>query len=235
MIGIKNFVWTRILPSVCLIGIVTNIINIIVFSQRKKLQNSIYRYFQWHSIFDLVYLSLCLVRFILKTEAFGDTKSSLWVQIYDVYVYAYITSSLAISMILIELIIATKRLLIIMNFNLTINIKFRSVIALCVGLSLVSIISLPLSLRVVNQKNCNYTVERIRCLNLSADTFGYAITQEKVPHVDLLKGLYAGVFVFRGMMAPLILILLNIAIAIKFRKLCAQKKILTRQRPASSK
>ena len=219
---VKWLVWTYVLPSLCAFGIVTNAINVLVFRQRKELKNKIYRYFLWHSIVDIMYLAFCFVRFIIKLDVFSHLHHSYWAQIYEVYVFIYIAGSLAVMMILIELLIASKRLLIIMNLNLTFKLKFRTVVVVCVALVLISLTPFPLSLRVVDQRFCEFTFENIRCVNESTRP-AYAMVHANVSYLGTLKVIYYTGSVFRALVAPLVLLLLNIAITIKFRQMCSRK------------
>lgn len=226
---VKKFVWTFILPNLCLIGLLTNSINVVVFSQRSKLKNSIYRYFQWHSMVDIVYLTICLVRLIINLEAFKSVHCLYWTKIFEAYVYRYVTASLAMFMIFIELIIAAKRLLMIMNITMTVKLKFETVIAGCALMAFASLSPLAASLRVVSAQTRRLTIEVETCTG-SAQV--YILTQDNVPHFEILKRLYMSVLVFRGLIAPLLLLLLNIGIAARFRKLCKNKTGLMTSQPS---
>ena len=224
--AIKQFVWANILPPLCLIGAFNNSINVAIFVQRKRLKNSIYKYFLWHSVFDLVYLLICFIRFVLMLETFRDIHFSYWMQLFEAYGYIFSTNSLAMLMILIELIIAIKRLLIIMNTSLVFRLKFRTVIFVCCAIAVSLSAPFTLSIRIVDQKYCNFTVEDIECLNLSEQPL-YVMTHENVPYQALLKGIYLAASILRGFVAPLALIFINLSIGIKFRQICRRKNYLT--------
>ena len=223
---VKRFVWTFILPSLCLFGIVTNTINFVVFKQRKKLKNIIYRYLLWHSVADIVYLSVCFIRFIIKLDIFSSIHLSYWAQMFEVYAYIYIAGSLAVQMIFIELLIAIKRLLIIMNFNLTYKLKFRTVVIACVVFVLLALTPFPLSLRVVDQRTCNFTADNLKCSQDSKHPI-YAIAHANIFCLSILRSIYYAGSIFRALIAPLLLLTLNIAIAVKFRQMCIRKRSLT--------
>ena len=224
--NVKLFVWTNILPPLCLIGVFNNCINVAIFVQRKRLKNSIYKYFLWHSVFDLVFLSICFIRFVLMLERFASIHHSYWMQFFEAYGYMFLTNSLAMLMILMELIIAVKRLFIVTNASWRLRFKFRTVMIVCCVIAVIQSAPFTLSIRIVDQKYCNFTVEDIACLNLS-DKPLYVMTHENVPHQALLKAIYLAALVLRGFFAPLALLFINMAIGLKFRKLCRGKNYLT--------
>ena len=130
-------------------------------------------------------------------------------------------------MILLELIIAFKRLLITSNISFSLKIRFKTTILSSFTISIGLFLPYAVSLRIVNQRDCQKTYENKRCLNNSTNDI-YAITQENVPHLDLLKNLYWFTISFRTLIAPFLLILVNIAVIIKFKRLCDSKLSLTR-------
>ena len=221
---LSQMVKSYVLPPMCFFCMMTNAANVIVFTQKKKLKSSIYQYLRWHSFVDLLYFIACFIRFVIRSERFKQTHSSYWTQFYELYVYLYFAGSLALLMILIELLVAYKRLLVIVNMKLPTMRSFRAVVATCVALSLVWMIPFPLNLKLVNQRECNFTTERIRCARHAEQL--YALTQENIPNLNIWKNLSAASFFFRGVIAPFILFVLNIFIAIKFRQLCSRKKYL---------
>ena len=217
---VKQFVFKFILPSLCLIGVLTNTINVIVFSRRTHLKNVIYRYLFCHSLVDLLYLFFCLVRFIVKLDCFSDIYLSFWVQVYEAYIYRYFTACLAAFMMLMELIIAFKRLLIIMNIRF--SLPLRKTIFTCAVFSILLFLPYALSLRVIDQRKCQKTVNNIQCLNQSSPIL-YAITQDNVPCLAILRRLYIIGSVFRAVLAPAALLVINAVIIVKFRKFFARK------------
>ena len=212
VLATKAFVWTYMIPVLCVLGLLTNSINALVFSQRKKLKNSIYRYFIWHSIADLVYLSLCFVRFILHLERFKYLQASFYFLLYEFVVYVYFTSCLAILMILIELLIAAKRLLIVTNINLTFKLKFRTIVVVFSVLSCLAFTPLLLAFRL--------TCQDVDCVK-------WTVVSINSSHSQALRNAYFSASIFRGFVAPFLLLAINIALSVKFRKLCQKKNYLT--------
>ena len=209
---VKDFIWKYILPSVCSVGLITNSANVFIFSQRKKLKNSIYKYFLLHSIIDLIYLTLCLGRFIIKMELISGVVSSYEVQLYEVYIYIFFTSSLALTMVLIQLPIATKRLLIIMNIKPKLAcVEFRAITLSFILLSLALYVPVCFNFSIVpsatsDDGETKYVTKRTGINNIIA------------------LWIYSFTSYFRGFVAPLVLLALNIALVVKFRQM-AQKKM----------
>ena len=223
LVEIKEFIWTYILPPLCFIGLFTNAINVLVFAQKKKLKNSIYKYFLCHSVVDLVYLFFCFVRFLLKLDHLS--YFTYWPQLYEILVYGYFTSALAMMMVFIQLIIAIKRLLIVVNINLTVKLKFRYIITICAILSFLIYLPIPLS---------NTLVFMDMFSNQTVD-FSNALSSHRVIttlHIESwMKNKTLAIFnsiapAFRGLVAPVLMMGLNIALLIKFRKLAVRKSNL---------
>lgn len=230
---VKKFVWTFILPSLCTFGLLTNIINVIVFSQKAKLKNIIYRYFQWHSTVDLVYLALCLSRLLINLDEFKTIHCLYWTKIFEAYVYRYITASLAMIMIFIELIIATKRLLMVMNITLTIKIRFRTVLLICAVMGFVLLAPMAVSFRVVDVKSSKKMFEFETCKHYS-NKQAFLVAQANVSYFEVLKKFFLSVLVFRGIIAPISLLIINVGIAVRFRRYFRNKKNLTSLRTSST-
>ena len=215
------------LSTLCLYGLITNIMNVIVFSQKDKLKNKIYRYFLWHSIVDIFYLAICFIRFIIKSDGLHSIHHSYWTQVFDAYAYKYLTSSLAILMILVELIIAIKRLFIITNAHVTFKLSLRTVFWAVTIVAFCSYLPFGMMLRVVDENNCNITIELYECQNASTSISKYVITMAYSPRSSFHKNFYSCITIFRGILAPVLLLVINIIIIIKFRKVFKRKRWLT--------
>ena len=115
--ALKVLVSSIILPSVCIIGLVTNSINFVIFAERRRigLRNRRHQYFQRDSLAEFFYLLACLGYFVLKTKVLANFHFTFFTAIYEKYVYMYFASVLACFMLFLRLYISIRRLLIILN------------------------------------------------------------------------------------------------------------------------
>jgi hypothetical protein len=105
---LKEAGWTFFMPPLCFIGLLTNIINIIVFSNKRLRNDKLNQYLLVHSITYFFYLLFCFFSFMIRCQ-------TLWAKMYELYIFNYFTSSLAIFCVLIELFISIERYLIVSN------------------------------------------------------------------------------------------------------------------------
>jgi hypothetical protein len=112
---IQDILSTFILPIICYISLLSNILNIAVFfcleSNRK-----IYKYMLLKSIINSIYLFACSFIFLLKCGQFcNDLKHYYLVKLYQLYIFNYLTSCLGLLDLFIELIICFSRYAVISN------------------------------------------------------------------------------------------------------------------------
>ena len=87
-IPIYDYANTYFLPLICLFGIVTNIINILVFKQ-SKLDSDITKYFLTNSCGDLAFLSTQVFLFIIRCGDLCPYNYNYWAKLYEKYIYIY--------------------------------------------------------------------------------------------------------------------------------------------------
>ncbi len=103
-----DFLWTFVLPLICLFSFITNMINIRVFHLIKS-HNSIYKYMLAKSVTDQVYLLCVSFIFIEKCGQFCDMKDTYLAKLYLRYVFYYGASSIALFSIILEMVIISVR------------------------------------------------------------------------------------------------------------------------------
>jgi hypothetical protein len=101
------------LPLICIFGSITNILSIIVFSN-KKMKDVSFKYMLAASFGDLIYLLLLTYNYTVFCPNFINTHK-FGQQIYIIIVKQYLTSCLAIFTILIDLILSIQRYFILSN------------------------------------------------------------------------------------------------------------------------
>jgi hypothetical protein len=155
-IKIKDFSWTFILPSICLFGFFTNLINIIVFLKLKS-KNPIYKLMLSNSISNFFYSLICFFVFIMRCGQYCTIQNTYWVKIYEKYLFYYLTSVLGLFNIFIEVCVAIQRYMIVANKSLPKKLPIRLIILVLFILSLVLYTPNMFYRQIISVKNHNST------------------------------------------------------------------------------
>ncbi len=106
---IQDILSTFILPMICLISLLSNILNVVVLL-RLESNSKIYKYMFLKSIINSIYLFACSFLFLFKCGQFcGDFKHSYLVKLYQLYIFNNLTSCLGLLDLFIEFIICFNR------------------------------------------------------------------------------------------------------------------------------
>jgi hypothetical protein len=106
---IQDILSTFVLPIICLISLLSNILNVVVLL-RLESNSKIYKYMLLKSIINSFYLFACSFLFLFKCGQFcSDSKYSYLVKLYQLYIFNYLTSCLGLLDLFIELIICFNR------------------------------------------------------------------------------------------------------------------------------
>ena len=210
--ALKGFIWAYVLPIICLFGIVTNAINIYVFSKqrRKNLRNRMHQYFHLDSIVELVYLIIGLVYFILRTEQFRHLRNSYLTVLYEKFMFYYFSTSLAFFTIFLRVFISIKRLLIALNTGVFIQtIHFYQVIGSFMVVSLMidlpSVINCPIVPKTFIIQNLNFSYS-----NQRAPVY-YEMSYKTIENSLMIKSLNFLAFSVRGLIAPTLLLAISLS------------------------
>ena len=84
-----GFFYTFIVPFICLFGIITNILNIIVFSNN-KLKDESYKYLKMNAFSNMFYLSFIVIAFVKRCTNFCDYETTLFANVYYWAFYFYL-------------------------------------------------------------------------------------------------------------------------------------------------
>jgi hypothetical protein len=118
---------TLINPITCLFGVFTNTINIAVFLNR-QLKDSTYKYMMCHSLSNLFYLTIITFNIMSDCAEFCSTSGAYSMRIYELLFIDYLTSSLALFSILIDINLSLQRYLIVSNSRLSKFFTFKFVV-----------------------------------------------------------------------------------------------------------
>ena len=211
---IKDISWSYVLPGICLFGVMTNIINVIAFSDFSKFKNVIYKYMLIHSIADALYLLFSFVYFFAKFTI--EIEHIILARFIDVIVYFSLTTALAISIILIELAISFQRLLIVTNSSHKIKVDYKKVtlIILMVAFGMQAIYFVSINVKEIFDfsKNSSNEIVRIKL-----------VTFAKVKYTWILNLISKVESIFRGIIAPLLLFTFNFAMLFFYKKQMRRK------------
>jgi hypothetical protein len=207
-----------IYPCILLFGTVSNLINIIIFL-KPKFEDPIYNYIIAHSIINFLYCIGCGTSMQMSSNhfvSFKITKSYLF-QLYGFYIYNYLTSSMAMLNILIELIVSFQRLLILTNARLCRCVRNTSPFIILIVLTAFSLIS--------------YSQELIFFkVNIKANTTlnRYEISENKIGilYFKVYKYISISVSIFRGPICLILVILINTVSWFQFKKYMAKKSAM---------
>ena len=108
------------LPTICIFSIITNIINLKVFSKLKT-KNIIYKYMKYISRSNLIWSFVCFFVF-LNNFHHQNRTINLIINLYKIYAYSYLTNVLNCFSIFAEIAISYRRYKIISSKNLKLSI-----------------------------------------------------------------------------------------------------------------
>ena len=230
---LKRFIWTNVLPFICLLGVLVNLLNARIFANRKILKHEIYRYLNAHSIVEAFLLLFALAYFILFKFYYG----LYFMRVYQLTIQHYFTSALALLLVFIEFIITIKRLLMIFNLNLTINVSFKMTIFIYFIICLILHLPILFALRIVEREEISLLVANNQTTsnNLSrvanesslyakaSYQIYYRLLFDKYENFGIIKVLVSIPCFIRGLILPPILLVANLIILIEFRKRSIKK------------
>jgi len=200
-------------PFICLFGVCTNGICIYVFF-KLKLKNILFKYMFIESVNNFIYLLFCSFIFTFGCYEICSMSSHLATRIYQLYIYGYFTSVLALTNGFLEVLISSNRYFTLKNKPLSNKIPVVYQVLILFALS--SIVYAPnlFDRQIVQSTNVTYSYV------LSASQFG--LTKASVAFVIIGS-------VIRGPIILSMLITLNILSIYEFRKVLRRKESLFRK------
>nr|QVK45844.1 G protein-coupled receptor [Proales similis] len=145
--------WTFIIPGICLAGILFNSLCVWVFVSA-KLDNPIYKLMLSMAVVDTAYLFFIGFQFLFNCRFLAHQVCySFLVKLYELVFYNYLTASLAIFNITIEIVISVQRLFTITNRMYCTNLRCRYILLPLLFFSVVYYLPVPLSETIVVSQN----------------------------------------------------------------------------------
>jgi hypothetical protein len=106
--------YSFVAPVICFCSLFTNLINANVLVKVKRM-DKIYHYMYIKTIINSIYLAICSFVFLFKCGQFCDFKTNYVIKMYELYMYMYYSSCLAMLELLIEITISLNRYVTISN------------------------------------------------------------------------------------------------------------------------
>ena len=145
VIFVYMFVWKHVLPYLCLVGTITNFVSILVFSKSKSLKNSVYKYLRIIAIADFIYMLLSFVYYTSKYSWLSQFYSTqgYFFKWYEMYVFNFLTSSIAIFILFATLIVSVKRYFVVINYKPKCHVKPQWISFVLLAVSLAMYAQMP--------------------------------------------------------------------------------------------
>lgn len=211
------FIWIYWMPFLCLFGLLTNLINVRVFADRRHLKTSIHICFLVHSTFELVYLSISFTHFLCKLIFGHQFKMYLLNKLFHFYIYFFLNSVIGLFLLFVEVIITLKRLFLIRNYSSSSSLLFKHKImslkhTFCFLFALSFLIHLPLifykkvkkipiSDSLFNSSSTSSTLSEI--------VYFYEIEKTRLGDNFVYKLHLFSIFLVRGIIVPIVFLALN--------------------------
>ncbi|CAF0720134.1 unnamed protein product [Brachionus calyciflorus] len=207
-----------ILPPICFIGIILNLINILVLLQ-PELKDEINKFMLINSILDLKFLLICSVTFIIRCGSFCQFGYTYISKFYELYIYLFVGNSILLFATLMEILVSLNRLF---SFSTSPNLIFKKFNKLNAMLKCVILIIFSLFINFPSYI-LTRSVQRIGILETKSKTGLvnykelYIVGNNRLGKDPLFTILLFLLTLFRGIFFLAILFILNIIIGYKFR------------------
>ena len=204
-------------PIMCTFGVITNVINIIIFHYSPKLKHSTYRLMLVISVVDFFYLLFFLISsFISDCKQYCTHMSSMRyeVKLFDLYIEDYLSSCLALFVIFIEIILSFKRYLILSNSR-----RFQNEFVNKLTVAIAFIVSLIYYIPVLYVKEIvEYQWDNSTSKNTKAPTLKkYELVKSDFGKTPFGKALPITLGSIRLLLATFLLSFINILTSIRFK------------------
>jgi hypothetical protein len=201
--------WTFLIPMICFFGTLTNLISMISLAKMRT-KNHMFKFMLSSSATSAIYNFLCGFIFLLRCGTMCNTNTArLELILYSFAIWDYLTSSLAILISSIEIIMCIQRYSVIANWEKFQFKRFNLIFPILISMSL--LIYLPrIFFKTINEKAGKNNEFELVNTSFKTSTLGIVL--------DILMS------VIRGPVCLIIIIIINIFTGIKFVKLIKKKK-----------
>ena len=220
--NIVSFLYTFIIPVICIFGICTNIVNIIVFSS-KELSDITYKYLRANAFANAFYLTNCFFIFMARCGIYCEFDTTFYSAFYLYLFYNYLKGIAAIFTISIQIIVSILRLMIVTNKKFCILPGFSVMIILLIIFSAIFYSPNLFTQQIVETK---VLVSSNGTNGTSVYSYSYSTGNNSLGNSLLGKWLVIAVTIFRGFISLTIILSIDIFTSFKLKKHFTKKKAI---------
>lgn len=217
-----GFIYTFIIPVICIFGITTNIINIIVFSN-KELGDMTYKYLKVNACCNICYLSICFFLFMGRCGSFCTIDSSYLGNFYMYFFYSYAKGIPAIMTIIIQILVSVLRLGIVSNKKMCNLPNFKLTLFGMTIFSAIFYLPYILNKKIIEVESTEYeNGTNLTSINNADST--YKLGLSTFGSTDVSKWLIIVTTIIRGFISLIIILVIDIVSAVKLKEHLEKKK-----------
>ena len=222
-----------ILPVICLFGMVTSFLNLVIFCDKKfllaKTNSIIYKYMLVNSMCDFLFLLTQLFLVVIRCGSlcpFGYAQSS---KFYELYIYLFVGYTIITFEVLLDISVSINRLFSFSTkFKNSSEIKFR----LKCGLFLIASIVLNVSIAISNEVSLlGYSIGE-QSNNTQYEEL-FKVNLKESFDSPLIRAVLLAISITKEPLLFFILCILNVIIAVKLNRHMNKKSKLTLAKIAS--
>lgn len=211
-----------LLPSICLFGIVTSSLNILVIIKINKLNENVYLYMLINSISDLVFLITQIFVGLIRCGFLCPYGYTYGAKFYELYIYLFAGYTIIIFDCLINISVSIDRLRSFSSKQIQASTSRKMFLIRCICLFALSVLillpiyMLPREIKAFGLLNLNGSYETLYIHSLKPSW--------KIP---LTQTLVSGIIIAKGPILLLLFICINCFVGIKFAQHIKNKKNVT--------
>ena len=221
---------TFIIPFICFLGIITNALSIIIFSNQ-RFRDLIYKYLLVNSISNMFYLLNCFFIFVPRCGRFCTFSSTEISQYFYYIFYTYLKGIPAILTIGIQIICSLYRYTQITNNNFCQFTFYKVILFVLVVFSAIFyspiFFTKSMSVKVANTTRLLAVTNTNQTLIAYALSYTYSMVTNDIGKSTFGKVIIIVISVLRGFISLIILVVINLLTNYQFKKLIARKEKLT--------
>jgi hypothetical protein len=205
-----------ILPLIAINSLITNLLCMIVFSNKFLFQHSTYKYLFYVSFSDFMFSLINSLIGIMRCGSLCSYGYNYWLKCYEIYVFLFVGRVFEVSGLLVDIKLSVSRLFAFKNRSLSQNNKkierFKSniLVTLLIG----SIVMGSYSILSKQPRLFGYLNNNI---NQTDSIELYSIGFNSIGNIDYIKHIVTAMLVFKGIILLNILSIINLIVFFKYR------------------
>ena len=214
-----------ILPIIAVNSLITNLLCMIVFSNKVLFRNPTYKYLFYVSLSDFIYSLINSFIGIMRCGSLCPYGYNYWLKMYEIYIFQFFARVFEVSGVLIDIKLSLSRLFAFKKQSSS-SKKNRYKLNIIISLLIGSIIICPYStltkeVRLFGYLNNSHHNNHTNSMPIEL----YSITLNSIGRTDYGKQIVIIFLVFKGIILQNILSIINLIVFIKFRSHIKTKKL----------